>query len=83
MPDPESYVLVLNADSSASLEDGRLVLELNENAGRMVSNNGGPAEAPPTKPETGGALAVVPWAITILAGLAALGAGAALLRRKR
>ena len=95
VPDPENYVLVLNADGSAnlkadcnmvswtytldgaslafntlgpstlaycgdessdhqvpgdvgqgghvSLEDGRLVLELNENAGRMVFDNGGPA----------------------------------------
>jgi heat shock protein HslJ len=133
VPNPENYVLVLNADGSAnikadcnmvswtytldgaslvfntlgpstlafcgdesldtmfmeklgkggtvSLEDGRLVLALNENAGQMVFDNGGPA-APPTTPETGGALAVAPWAITALAGLAALGTGVA-LRRKR
>jgi heat shock protein HslJ len=135
VPDPENYVLILNADGSANLkadcnlvmwnfaledgsltfdtvgpstlafcgddsldqmflsklgmggtvsvEDGRLVLELNENAGRMVFDNGGPAEAAPaTMPETGGALAVAPWAATALAGLAALGTGMALRRRK-
>jgi heat shock protein HslJ len=136
VPDPENYVLVLNADGTVNLkadcnqvqwtytvegdsltfntlgpstlafcgeesldqlflsklgmggtfsvEDGRLVLELNENAGRMVFNNGGPAEtAPPTMPESGGALVIAPWAATVLAGLAALGTGAALRRRKR
>ena len=136
VPDPENYVLVLNADGSASLkadcnmvswtytledssltfntlgpstlaycgddsldqqylgllgkggtvslEDDRLVLELNENAGRMVFNNGGPAEtAPETLPENGGASLVAPWAATILAGLASLATGATLRRRKR
>jgi heat shock protein HslJ len=136
VPDPENYVLVLDADGSAnltadcnqvkwtytledgsltfdtagpstlalcgddsldqlflsklgvggtvSLEDGRLVLELNENAGRMVFDNGGPAEAQPaTMPETGGALLVAPWAATALTGLAALGTGIILRRRKR
>jgi heat shock protein HslJ len=136
VPDPENYVLVLNADGSAnlkadcnmvqwtytlegaslsfntlgpstlafcgeesldqqylgllgkggtvSLENDRLVLELNDNAGRMVFNNGGPAEtAPETVPETGGAPVVVPWAATLLAGLAALGTGAALRLRRR
>jgi heat shock protein HslJ len=136
VPDPENYVLVLDADGSANLtadcnqvkwtftledssltfdtmgpstlafcgddsldqlflsklgvggtvsvEDGRLVLELNENAGRMVFDNGGPAEAQPaTMPETGGALVVAPWAATALAGLAALGTGIVLRRRKR
>jgi heat shock protein HslJ len=136
VPDPENYVLVLDADGSANLtadcnqvkwtytledssltfdtmgpstlafcgddsldqlflsklgvggtvsvEDGRLVLELNENAGRMVFDNGGPADAQPaTMPETGGALLVAPWAATALAGLAALGTGMALRRRKR
>jgi heat shock protein HslJ len=135
VPNPENYVLVLNADGSASLkadcnmvqwtytmdgssltfntlgpstlaycgeesldqlflsklglggtvsvENDRLALELNDNAGRMVFNNGGPAEAAPeTTPETGGAPLVVPWAATVLAGLAALGTGAALRRRK-
>jgi heat shock protein HslJ len=136
VPDPENYVLTLNADGSAnlkadcnqvqwtytlegtsltfntlgpstlafcgddsldqmflsklglggtvSLEDGRLVLELNENAGSMVFDNAGPAAATPiTMPETGGTLVVAPWAATALAGLAALGAGMALRRRKR
>ena len=72
----------LGKGGTVSLEDGRLVLALNENAGQMVFDNGGPAEAPPTVPETGGALAVAPWAFTVLAGLAALGTSAA-LRRKR
>jgi heat shock protein HslJ len=136
VPDPENYVLVLNADGSAnikadcnmviwsytlegtsltfntlgpstlafcgedssdqqfldllgkggtvSLDNGRLVLELNDNAGLMVFDNGGPAEtAPETMPETGGASLIVPWAATVLAGLAALGTGAALRRRVR
>ena len=135
VPDPENYVLVLNADGSVnlkadcnmvmwtytledtiitfntvgpatlafcgedsldtqflewlgkggtiSLEEGRLILELSDGSGRMIFDNGGPAEAPPvTTPETGGALAVAPWAVTMLAGLAAVGTGAA-LRRKR
>jgi heat shock protein HslJ len=136
VPDPENYVLTLNADGTASLkadcnqvqwtytlegtsltfntlgpstlaycgddsldqmflsklgmggtvsvEDGRLVLELNENAGTMVFDNAGPAEAAPeTMPETGGALVVAPWAATALAGLAALSSGLALRRRRR
>jgi heat shock protein HslJ len=73
----------LGKGGAVSLEDGRLVLVINENAGQMVFDNGGPAEAPPTVPETGGALVVAPWAVTMLAGLAALGTGAALRRRKR
>jgi heat shock protein HslJ len=72
----------LGKGGTVSLEDGRLVLVLNDNAGTMVFDNGGPAEAPPTTPETGGALLVAPWAVTVLAGLAALGTGA-VLRRKR
>jgi heat shock protein HslJ len=136
VPDPENYVLVLNADGSANLkadcnqvqwtytlegtsltfntlgpstlaycgddsldqlflsklgmggtvgvENGRLVLELNENAGRMVFDNGGPAvTAPETIPETGGAPLVIPWAAIVLAGLASLATSAALRRRKR
>ena len=71
----------LGKGGTVSLEDGRLVLALNENAGQMVFDNGGPA-APPTTPETGGALAVAPWAVTMLAGLAALGTGVALRRRR-
>ena len=66
-----------------SVEDGRLVLELNENAGRMVFDNGGPAQTGPEElPETGGALLVSPWAATVLGGLAALVAGLALRRKK-
>ena len=71
-----------------SIEDDRMVLDLNENGGRMVFDNGGPAEtaedaAPETMPETGGAWVLGPWAAAVAAGLATLGAGAALRRRKR
>ncbi len=136
VPDPENYVVVLNADGTASLkadcnqvqwtytldgtsltfntlgpstlafcgddsldqlflsklgmggtvsvEDGRLVLELNENAGRMVFNNGGAVEtAPETIPETGGTSVLAPWMVFVLAGLAVLGAGAVLRWRKQ
>ena len=80
----QHFLELLGKGGTVSVEDGRLVLELNENAGRMVFDNGGPAEtAPETIPETGGALVVAPWAVTVLAGLAALGTGAALRRRKR
>ena len=80
----QQYLGLLGKGGTVSVEEGRLVLELNENAGRMVFNNGGPAPAAPgTTPETGGASLVAPWAATILAGLAALGTGAALRRRKR
>jgi heat shock protein HslJ len=80
----QQYLGLLGKGGTVSLENDRLVLELNDNAGRMVFNNGGPAEtAPETAPETGGASVVVPWAATVLAGLAALGTGAALQRRKR
>jgi heat shock protein HslJ len=134
VPNPENYVLVLNADGTANLkadcnqvgwtytveggvltfntlgpstlafcgdesldqlflaklgmggafsvENERLVLVLNENAGTMTFDNGGAVEAPPTIPETGGALAVAPWLVTALAGLTITGAGVA-LRRKR
>ena len=64
------------------IEDERLVLELNENAGTMIFDNGGPAETTATLPETGGAVTLAPWAYTVLAGLAALGTGVALRRRK-
>jgi heat shock protein HslJ len=136
VPDPENYVLVLNADGSAglkadcnqvqwtytlegttltfntlgpstlaycgddsldqlflgklgmggtaSVEEGRLVLELNENAGRMVFNNGGAAAtAPVTIPETGGVPLALPWAAVIGAGLASLGTSAVLRRWRR
>ena len=77
------FLSKLGMGGTYSVEDGRMVLELNENAGSMVFDNGGPAETePPTMPESGGALALAPWAATIVAGLAALGTGAA-LRRKR
>ena len=80
----QQYLGLLGKGGTVSLEDDRLVLELNDAAGRMVFNNGGPAEtAPETIPDTGGAPLVVPWATTLLAGLAALGAGAALRRRRR
>jgi heat shock protein HslJ len=77
------FLSKLGTGGTVSVEDERMVLELNENAGRMVFNNGGPAEtAPETMPETGGALVATPWAATILTGLAALGTGVALRRRK-
>ena len=76
------FLAKLGVGGTWSVEDGRLVLELNENAGMMVFDNGGPAKiAPETTPETGGALVVAPWAVTLLGGLAALGAGVALRRR--
>ena len=79
----QQYLSLLGKGGTVSLEDGRLVLELNENAGRMVFDNGGPAPTTPeTVPETGGAPMLASWAATLLAGLAALGTGAA-LRRKR
>jgi len=79
----QQFLEKLGMGGTISLEEGRLVLTLSENAGSMVFDNGGPAEAPPaTVPETGGALAIAPWAATMLAGLAALGTGAALRRRK-
>ena len=71
----------LGLGGTVSLEEGRLVLTLNENAGSMVFDNGGPAEAPGEMPESGGALVIPPWAATMVAGLAALGAGVALRRR--
>jgi len=74
----------LGMASTWRVEDERLVLELDENAGTMVFSNGGPAEtAPGALPETGGAVALAPWACTMLTGLAALGTGVALRRRKR
>jgi heat shock protein HslJ len=77
------FLAKLGMGGTWRVEDGRLVLELNENAGTMVFANGGAAEtAPEAVPETGGALLVVPWAITVLAGLAALGTSVALRRRQ-
>ena len=131
IPDPENYVLVLNADGSADLtadcndgqanytvegdtisfdqisstkafcgedsldmtfleklgmvgtwrlEEEQLILELNEDAGTMVFDNGGPV--PTLLPETGGAVGLAPWVGIFLAGLAASAAGVALRRRK-
>lgn len=78
------FLTKLGVGGTFSVENERLVLELNENTGTMTFNNGGPVEtAPETVPETGGALVVAPWAITVLTGLAALGTGAALRQRKR
>jgi heat shock protein HslJ len=77
------FLAKLGMGGSVSVEDGRLVLELNENAGTMVFDNAGPAvTAPETVPETGGALVVAPWVVTLLGGLAALGTGVALRRRE-
>lgn len=73
----------LGMASTWRVEDERLVLELGENAGTMIFSNGGPAGTPPaTVPETGGAVALAPWACTMLVGLAALGTGVVLRRRK-
>jgi heat shock protein HslJ len=80
----ELFLSKLGTGGTASVESGRLVLELNENAGRMVFDNAGPAEAVPvTLPQSGGALVVAPWSAAALIGLAALGTGMALRRRKR
>lgn len=80
----QKFLSTLGKGGTVSLEEGRLVLELSENAGRMVFDNGGPAEAAPaTMPETGGAPLVVPWLGTVLAGVAAVGIGTALRRLKR
>jgi heat shock protein HslJ len=74
----------LGMTSTWRVEDGRLVLELDKNAGTMIFSNGGPAETTPAElPETGGAVALAPWAYTVLAGLAALGTSVALRRRKQ
>ena len=77
------FLSKMGLGGTVSVEDERLVLELNENAGRMVFDNGGPAQtAPEELPETGGALLVSPWAATVLGGLAALVTGLALRRRQ-
>jgi heat shock protein HslJ len=71
----------LGMASTWRVEDERLVLELAENAGTMIFSNGGPVETTATLPETGGAVALAPWACTVLVGLAALGTGVVLRRR--
>jgi heat shock protein HslJ len=77
------FLEMLGKGGTASLEDGRLVLELGDGSGRMIFDNGGPAPTEPVElPTAGGAAAVAPWAATMLAGLAALGGGLALRRRK-
>jgi len=132
VPDPENYVLVLNADGSADLtadcndaqatytvegdtisfdeisstmafcgedsldqtfldklgmggtwrvEEEQLILELNEGAGTMVFDNGGPV--PTLLPETGGTAGLALWVGIVLAGLAASAAGVGLRRRKQ
>jgi heat shock protein HslJ len=74
----------LGMGGTASVEDGRLVLELNENAGRMVFDDGGPvATEPETMPDTGASPMVVPWVAVILAGLASVVTSAVLRRRRR
>jgi len=78
------FLAKLGMGGTWRVEDGRLVLELNENAGTMVFSNGGPAGTTPANlPETGGAVVLAPWACTMLVGLAALGTGVALRRRKQ
>ena len=78
------FLSKMGLGGTVSVEDERLVLELNENAGRMVFDNEGPAQMGSEElPETGGALPVAPWAASVLGGLAALGTGLALRRRKR
>ena len=77
------YLEKLGMANTWRVEDGRLVLELGEDAGTMVFQNGGPADtAPVTMPETGGAATLAPWMGTVLAGLAVAGTGIALRRKK-
>ena len=78
------FLAKLGMGGTWRVENGRLVLELNENAGTMVFDDGGPAETvPETMPETGGALVLAPWVATVLTGLAVLGTGVTLRRRKQ
>jgi heat shock protein HslJ len=78
------FLSKLGTGGTVGVEDERLVLELNDNAGRMVFDNGGPVEAEPeTIPETGGAVLAGAWTAILLAGLAALGTGTVMRRRKR
>jgi heat shock protein HslJ len=78
----QKYLEMLGKGGAVSVEEGRLVLKLSENAGQMVFDNAGPAAAPETLPQTGGAPVVTPWAVTMLAGLVTLATGVALRRRK-
>lgn len=78
------FLAKLGMGGTWRVENEQLVLELDENAGTMVFSNGGPAETTPaTLPGTGGTVALAPWACTVLVGLAALGTGVALRRRKQ
>lgn len=80
----QQFLELLGKGGTVSVESGRLVLTLNEDAGTMVFDNGGAAgTAPETLPQSGGALAVAPWAVTTVAGLVAVTAGTVLGRRKR
>ena len=76
----QQFLELLGKGGTVSVEDGRLVLKLNDDAGTMVFDNAGPPE---TMPQTGGAPLVAPWAVTMLAGLVAVTAGAVLRRWKR
>jgi heat shock protein HslJ len=79
----QTFLEKLGMANTWRVEEGRLVLELDEDAGTMVFQNGGPADtAQGTLPETGGAAAAAPWAYTVLAGLAAAGTGLVLRRKK-
>jgi len=80
----QQFLELLGKGGNVSVENGRLVLNLNDNAGMMVFDGGGPAEtAPETMPAAGGAPVVAPWAVNMLAGLVAGTAGAVLRRWKR
>ena len=77
------YLEKLGMATTWRVEDERLVLEVGEDAGTMVFQNGGPADTVPgSLPETGGAMTLAPWAYTVLAGLAVAGTGIVLRRKK-
>jgi heat shock protein HslJ len=78
------FLAKLGVGGTWRIENERLVLELNENAGTMVFQKGDPAgNTPATLPQTGAAVPVGPWAFVVLAGLAVLGTGVLLRQRKR
>lgn len=79
----QQFLELLGKGGTVSVEDGRLVLTLNDNAGMMVFDNAGAEdEAPETMPETGAAPVAASWAVTILAGLLTVTAGAVLRRNQ-
>ena len=79
----QQFLELMGKGGTVSVEDGRLVLTLNDNAGMMVFDNGGPVDvAPETMPETGAAPVAIPWAVTLLAGLLALTGGVVLRRNQ-